>query len=89
MLPYLRPAEAGREGVRPSPAAGLVNAVGSDLALTGRERVRAQQDAKPRFLCGSEADHAIRDRLLTLAGPRGRPSGRLALAWLRARPHVT
>ena len=89
MLPFCGQQGLGVMVFSPLARGWLVNADGSDPALTERERVRAQQNAKARFLYGSEADHAMRDRLLTLAGRRGLPPGRLALAWLRARPHVT
>ena len=57
--------------------------------LTERERTRASQDVKGQALYGQQSDLLVRERLLEVAGRLGVPPGRIAMAWLLARPHVS
>lgn len=62
----------------------------TDVArLTERERARVEKDVKSQAIYGSAADRQVRACLLQLARERDVPPGRIALAWLLARPHVS
>jgi aryl-alcohol dehydrogenase-like predicted oxidoreductase len=57
--------------------------------LTERERTRVEQDVKGQALYGSSGDVEVRSRLHEVAGRLGLPPGRIAMAWLLSRPHVS
>jgi 1-deoxyxylulose-5-phosphate synthase len=57
--------------------------------LTPRERARVQQDVKGKALYGKGGDVEVRARLHETAARLGLPPGRLAIAWVLARPEVT
>jgi aryl-alcohol dehydrogenase-like predicted oxidoreductase len=57
--------------------------------LTPRERARVQQDVKGKALYGKGGDVEVRARLHETAARLGLPPGRLAMAWVLARPEVT
>ena len=66
--------------------------VGGDAALemlTARERTRVQQDVKGQALYGQGGDTDVRDRLHETAARLGLPPGRVAMAWVLARPEVS
>jgi aryl-alcohol dehydrogenase-like predicted oxidoreductase len=89
LLPFCNLEGLGVMVFSPLARGWLVNGDTAASSLTERERVRTQQDAKAKFLYGSTADHIVRDRLLQLADRRGIPPGRIGLAWLHSRPHVS
>lgn len=57
--------------------------------LTEREKTRVQMDVKGQALYGHGGDLLIRARLQEVAKRLGLPPGRVAMAWLLARPQVT
>jgi aryl-alcohol dehydrogenase-like predicted oxidoreductase len=57
--------------------------------LTQRERVRVEQDVKGQALYGQDGDLQVRSRLLEVAKRLGLPPGRVAMAWILARPHIS
>lgn len=89
MLPWCEAEGLGVMVFSPLARGWLVNGDTAAGHLTERERVRTQQDAKAKFLYGSPADHAVRDRVLQIAEQRGVPPGRIGLAWLHAKPAVS
>ncbi|ABE36878.1 aldo/keto reductase family protein [Paraburkholderia xenovorans LB400] len=89
MLPFCDLEGLGVMVYSPLARGWLVSGDGSASELTDREKTRATQDAKTKTLYGSNPDHAVRNRLLEIAGARGLPPGRIALAWLHSRPGVS
>lgn len=57
--------------------------------LTERERTRVEQDVKGQALYGQGGDLEVRARLLEVAQRLGLPPGRVAMAWILARPHIS
>ncbi|MBB1632476.1 MULTISPECIES: aldo/keto reductase [Cupriavidus] len=57
--------------------------------LTQRERTRIQQDVKGHALYGQGGDREVRARLHDVAARLGLPPGRVAMAWILARPEVS
>jgi len=88
-LPYCEMAGLGAMVYSPLARGWLVGGDRAPDQLTERERARVQGDVKSQALYGRPADQAVRDRLLELARQRDVPPGRIALAWLLARPHVS
>ena len=70
-------------------ARGWLLGGGDPKQLTGRERTRVQQDVKGQALYGHGGDEAVRSRLHEVAARLGVPPGRVALAWILARPEVS
>lgn len=89
MLPFCQFEGIGVTVFSPLARGWLVNGDGAGRELTEREHIRTHQDAKTRALYGSEADHAVRGRLLALADRLGVPPGRVAMAWLHTKPQVS
>ena len=59
------------------------------MELTARERARVKKDVKGQALYGQGGDAAVRARLHETAERFGLPPGRIALAWVLARPEVS
>lgn len=57
--------------------------------LTERERVRAEKDVKGKALYGKGGDAVVRERLHEVSRRLGLPPGRVAMAWILARPEVS
>ncbi|MFM0234090.1 aldo/keto reductase [Paraburkholderia sediminicola] len=87
-LPYCGENGIGVMVYSPLARGWLIGGDAKMASLTERERTRAQQDVKGQALYGQGADWEVRTRLLEVAGNLGLPPGRVAMAWLLARPQV-
>ena len=88
-LPYCGDNGIGVMVYSPLARGWLVGGDQDPAKLTDRERTRVLQDAKGQALYGREADRLVRERLLALAAKMEIPPGRLAMAWILARPEVS
>lgn len=88
-LPYCADNGIGVMVYSPLARGWLVGGDEKPAELTERERVRLEQDVKGQALYGMGGDLEVRARLKELAGRYGLPPGRIAMAWLLARPEVS
>lgn len=88
-LPYCGENGIGVMVYSPLARGWLVGGDEKPEALTERERTRIEQDVKGQALYGQGADLQVRARLQELARRYGLPPGRIAMAWLLARPEVS
>jgi len=88
-LPYCRDNGVGVMVYSPLARGWLIGGDKDTSALTERERTRVQKDVKGQALYGRGGDAAVRERLQELAGRLGLPPGRVAMAWILARPEIS
>jgi aryl-alcohol dehydrogenase-like predicted oxidoreductase len=88
-LPFCRTNGLGVMVYSPLARGWLIGDDKTPDALTKRERARVEKDVKGQALYGRGGDAAVRSRLHETAARLGIPPGRIAMAWVLARPEVS
>jgi aryl-alcohol dehydrogenase-like predicted oxidoreductase len=88
-LPFCRQNGLGVMVYSPLARGWLIAGDNAPEVLTARERARVQKDVKGQALYGQGGDADVRTRLHETAARLGLPPGRVALAWVMARPEVS
>lgn len=88
-LPYCRENGVGVMVYSPLARGWLIGGDQKPDTLTERERVRAEQDVKGQALYGHGGDGEVRARLHEVARRLGLPPGRVAMAWILAKPGIS